>query len=315
LEFDTVFLSDFSIVSNAKRLILYCQGSFDDQINFLNQTVIGKGRVGCVLGPPGTGKSSTALAFASMLNHKEWTVTWIHVSRLSPPRCVRIEEGSKSVRILISDNYYSELEEILHEEVEEQMKHIVFLDGMTTVHVKEEQMCIVWRMQNQTNRRLVMVSSMSSRWKAKAHGDDLNEIDKFRAYSWTEDEYLEAVKSDALFQSICSNLDSSGNAGVASANDDTRVELVQSKFYFAGGSARFMFDCTTSCIIEELKDSITETSSALERSAVEVGARWNGAINRLFGSNENIVDGSEKNCDCKSTCCFGFGDIWRSCLD
>jgi len=171
------------------------------------------------------------------------------------------------------------------------MKHIIFLDGVTTVHVKEEQMCIGWRMQNQTNRRLVMVSSMSSRWKAKAHDDDLNEIDKFRAYSWTENEYLEAVKSDALFQSIRSNLDSSGNAGVASANDDTRAELVKSKFYFAGGSARFMFDCTTSRVIDQLTDSITETSSA---SAVEVGARSNGAINRLFGSYKNIFDSSEK---------------------
>jgi len=55
-----------------------------------------------------------------------------------------------------------------------------------------------------------------------------------------------------------------------------------------------MFDCTMSCIIKELKDSITETSTALERFAVEVGAHSKGAINHLFGSYKNFIDGSEK---------------------
>jgi len=293
-KFGANFLSDFELVSNAERLILYCRSMFNDQIDFLTQTVIEKGRVGYVFGPPGTGKSSTALAFASMLNREEWTVTWIRLSRISLPVCVRIEEDSKSVRSLRCADYYSELDEILNEEVEEQTKHIVFLDGMTTKHLKAEQMCISWRKQNKTNRRLVIVSSMSSRWKAKAHEDDVNDIDKFIAYSWTQREYLDAIQNDALFQSIRGNLDSSGAPGVASAKDDSRVELVQSKFYFAGGSARFMFEYSTGRVIDELDDSIAATSNALTYSSGEVGARSNGVINRLFGSYKSIVDGREK---------------------
>jgi KaiC/GvpD/RAD55 family RecA-like ATPase len=46
------------------------------------------GDLGWILGPPGTGKSTTALAFASTLDKKDWIVTWIH---LSQSKCVRNE--------------------------------------------------------------------------------------------------------------------------------------------------------------------------------------------------------------------------------
>ena len=253
-------------------------------MTFLRERVMKESRVGCMLGPPGTGKSLTALAFASMLDLKVWTVTWIHVSRRSYPFCVRIQEDSRSTRALQRHDYYDELYEILHDEVDENKNHIVILDGMTIKHVEEEKMCVAWRKQNETNRRLVIVSSMSSRWKAKSQEDRANGIEKFKINSWTESEYLEAIEDDSFFKNICCNLDSSCVPDLGSVQRDSKRELVLSKFYYAGGSARFMFEFTTDNVIEDLDDSIAEVPNALKLATGEVGLRSNGVINRLFSS-------------------------------
>ena len=67
--------------------------------------------------------------------------------------------------------------------MDENINHIVFLVGMTTEHVEEEKICVAWRKQNKTNRRLVIVSSMSSRWKAKLQEDRANDVEAFKIYS------------------------------------------------------------------------------------------------------------------------------------
>jgi KaiC/GvpD/RAD55 family RecA-like ATPase len=50
------------------------------QFKFLRERVIEKGVLGWIIGSPGTGKSTTALEFASTLDRNEWVVTWIHLT-------------------------------------------------------------------------------------------------------------------------------------------------------------------------------------------------------------------------------------------
>ena len=60
-------------------LFLYRRGDFEKVFTFLEDKVIGLGAIGWVLGPPGTGKSGSALAFISTLDRNEWVITWLHL--------------------------------------------------------------------------------------------------------------------------------------------------------------------------------------------------------------------------------------------
>jgi hypothetical protein len=46
------------------QVMLYCRPAFHSQFDFLSEQVLGEGHLGCILGPPGSGKSITAAAFA-----------------------------------------------------------------------------------------------------------------------------------------------------------------------------------------------------------------------------------------------------------
>ena len=64
-ELDSNYLADSGLPSD--KLILYCRPTFHYQFTFLRERVINNSRLGWILGPPGTGKSTTALSFASTL--------------------------------------------------------------------------------------------------------------------------------------------------------------------------------------------------------------------------------------------------------
>ncbi|KAI3655887.1 hypothetical protein MP638_006821 [Amoeboaphelidium occidentale] len=69
-ELDTNYLAGAGLpVSN--KLVLYCRPQFHKQFEFLQKTVCEDAALGYILGPPGTGKSTTTLAFASTLNRDE----------------------------------------------------------------------------------------------------------------------------------------------------------------------------------------------------------------------------------------------------
>jgi MoxR-like ATPase len=51
-----------------QKLVLYCRPTFHEQFKFLRERAINNGVLGWILGPPGTGKSATSLAFASTLD-------------------------------------------------------------------------------------------------------------------------------------------------------------------------------------------------------------------------------------------------------
>lgn len=79
-----------------------------------------------------------------MLNRGEWTVTWIHLSSLDSPCCVRL--NGKAKRTTKLESRWLEdgsLAEILNQ-VEATKKHIVFLDGLTAQNTQEMIICSGW---------------------------------------------------------------------------------------------------------------------------------------------------------------------------
>ena len=262
-----------------QKLVLYCRPTFHEQFKFLRERVIDEKVLGWILGPPGTGKSTTALAFASTLDRKEWVVTWIHLGRDNYPVCVRLEGDSKKSRE-IRESKIDLLCDIL-EEVDESKQHIVFIDGYTRngpKHIDVQQACYSWLKEDREKRRLVVVCSMSSRYKAKVEEDMMINLEKFDVYSWKEEEYLFAVQNDKFFNHVKTALDS------GLPIDSPREDLVRSKFYFAGASARWMFLLTTKAVIEQTDESVASVKDIFPYIKGTIGDQSNNVVNRLFSS-------------------------------
>ncbi|EGF80872.1 hypothetical protein BATDEDRAFT_24341 [Batrachochytrium dendrobatidis JAM81] len=189
---DTNYLAKTGL--STQKLILYCRPTFHEQFSFLREKVIDNGVLGWILGPPGTGKSTTALAFASTLDKNDWVVTWIHLYIDCYPVCVRLEGNSKKSQEIYDSNI-DKLFDILHK-VDESKQHIVFIDGYTSngqKHIDVQQACYSWLEEDREKRRLVVVCSMSSRYKAKLEEDMLLNLKQLNVYSWKEEDQFAGV--------------------------------------------------------------------------------------------------------------------------
>jgi DNA polymerase III delta prime subunit len=278
-QLDTNYLAKTGLPT--QKLVLYCRPTFHEQFKFLRERVVDNGVLGWILGPPGTGKSTTALAFASTLDKNDWIVTWIHLEREDYPVCVRLEDDLKKSKE-IHDNNINELLDILDDEdVSGSKKHIVFIDGYALngdKHIDIQKACYSWLKKNRESRRLVVVCSMATRYKSKKEKDIMLNLEQFFVYSWTEDEYLLAVKNDAFYMHVKTAL------GAGIKNDSTREDLVRSKLYFAGASARWMFLFDLKAVIEQTDESVSKVTDVMPYIKGTVGDLSNNVVNRLFSS-------------------------------
>ncbi|CAK4082572.1 unnamed protein product [Aphanomyces euteiches] len=229
-------------------MMLYCRPTFHRQFEFLHDEVLKKGHLGWILGPPGTGKSSTAMAFASTMNRREWIVTWIHVDKLMAWKCVHLIGDTRKTRLIdISD-----VDEVLM--VDDTRHHVVLVDGWTDSDAFNEltSKCIQWFLESNEEVRkqqLAFICSVAARGKPKESMDILTRANEFHMWSWTLDEYLHAVKNGVVYESASQYL----NAPVLLRN---RVAMVESKYYYAGGSCRNMFHFNTETVATKLSDAV-----------------------------------------------------------
>ncbi|KAK8949860.1 hypothetical protein KSP40_PGU010602 [Platanthera guangdongensis] len=71
-EIPAKYLEFAKLLNCESDLVLYCRQNFLEQFEFIDKEVINKSRIGWILGPPGTGKSSAAFAFITTLDKEEW---------------------------------------------------------------------------------------------------------------------------------------------------------------------------------------------------------------------------------------------------
>ncbi|KAJ3387072.1 hypothetical protein HDU80_000250 [Chytriomyces hyalinus] len=278
--------SDYLAESGLKptKLVLFCRKLFHDQFKFLRERVMRESRFGWILGPPGTGKSTTSLAFVSVMpiEFPEWTVTWIHLSRFALPVCVRFVKRQKWT-YKINDMDMQQLTALL-DEVEG--NHMVFLDGFVVAdnaHMAIQKCCNGWLLDGIEKRRLVVVCSMSSRGKTNIDDDAVNRVEEFFVYSWELKEYLDAAMHPAFMNSVQPNLDSSALLDAdLSTVPLVPQDLIMSKYHFAGGSSRFMFAYNTDKVIEVLQKSVEAVQDVSVYLKGTIGDRSENVVNRLF---------------------------------
>jgi hypothetical protein len=189
-------------------------------------------------------------------------------------------EGDSKKSREIYDSNIDELFDIL-EEVHKSKQHIVFIDGYTLngdKHIDVQKACYSWLKKDREKRRLVVVCSMSSRYKAKKEKDMMLNLEEFFVYSWKEEEYLLAVRNDEFFSHVKTALDSDLQI------DLSREDLVRSKFYFAGASARWMFLFATQAVVELIATSVASVDDILPYIKGTIGDQSNNVVNRLFSS-------------------------------
>ncbi|ETI55564.1 hypothetical protein F442_01682 [Phytophthora nicotianae P10297] len=187
------------------RMTLYCMPTFHRQFEFLRGEVLSEGHLGWILGPPGTGKSTTAMAFVPTLNRREWIVT----------SCV----GDA---------------------------------------------CRPWEI-------------------PRGHGDSYS-CKGFHVWSLILDEYLNAIKNDDVFQSVSQCLDS---PAVLPDEEMSRAAMVESKYYYTGGSCRYMFYFRTATVATKLSGAVNSLNDAT--SVATSGQRSSSSINRLFGCPSDLM--------------------------
>mmetsp|Transcript_44247 Transcript_44247/g.139590 ORF Transcript_44247/g.139590 Transcript_44247/m.139590 type:complete len:86 (-) Transcript_44247:46-303(-) len=80
-----------------------------------------------------------------------------------------------------------------------------------------------WLHNDWENRRVVITTSMSSREKKKIELDRMEKVEELMVYSWTLEEYLEAVKYDLFYKSVAGvgelSLDTTGGSWETRSRD------------------------------------------------------------------------------------------------
>ncbi|KAG1713088.1 hypothetical protein DVH05_000816 [Phytophthora capsici] len=260
-------------------LMLYCRREVHDLWGFLQNEVIAKNARGFIVGPFGSGKSVSTLSFMASLNHEEWNVVWIHLTSYLDT-CLVL--GTKEYWTIVDLKSF-ELPRVAGK------KLFICLDGFkgTDEHKNFTKRVLAFL---KGNERLVVCTSRTSRGKVNHEDDAFVRIQEFFMPSWKQDDYLAAIADQAFYDKIKSKLDATSATDVNEDDDfeedwseeEKKRHAFDLKFYYAGGSCRFMFQYSTNEVMESLNTAVGSASKFVLVNYC--GGNWHtDAINSLYG--------------------------------
>ncbi|CAM6089918.1 unnamed protein product [Calypogeia fissa] len=279
---------------------LFCRPEFWKQFEFLDMVLHtprsnaknlqnqNPNYYGWILGSPGIGKSKTTIAFMSTIDRVRWAITWIKLTSVEA-LCYQVVEDDN--RILHGRGLESRLEHInriLLEESNADGHHILVVDGIRNndLHQEIASVCLMWLKERYKERRVVFVSSMSTRGKGDPVDDSRYGAKEFVVDSWNWDDYINAVKNDDFYNDIQEKLDSSGCKLLTS-----REDLLKSKYFFAGGCPRLMFDYKTAEVMEMLQKAVNAVGDLMAYVKNFHGERSAAVTNRLLIASYDVKRG------------------------
>jgi len=286
-----IFLEDSGLFCE-KNVILYERDGFREEVQFLEKEVICNSRWGWIIGLPGCGKSITVYFYLlTKVRTSEWEITWIHLSRNDNPMFVQFHGNQEKCSGILEN--VDQLTTLLGNSPK---RHILVLDGLTdSLKDKEIQLkCRAWHVKDLTNRRFVIVSSMTARGKYNPEDDVIQKVKVHTVYSWKLEEYQETVKDQKFLESTKEYLDASIMDLTSESSKITPDDQITSKYYFAGGSSRLMFCFKTQDVVALLDESIQAVHDVNQYIFGTVGIESKLVVNRLFNaykgkSNSTIV--------------------------
>ena len=275
------YLTDSSILDDSDK-ILIIRPEVENLFHVLQENVITNSCVRWVMGPPGVGKSFATFAFTCTLLDPCHVITWIFLSRQDVPSFVRFADGKRASGEIASSS--EEFKQFLRSPECGKRMHLVVLDGYTDEdqsHSWFPRLCHRWVLEDMEHRRLISVKSMSS--YKQLHPSLKAKLRLRQEYfgSWTKNQYREALRNDAFLNQVKSKLDA--HVEVSSLGIDYE-HMMESKFFFAGGSCRYMFDYTTKDVIEDISFNLNRCEDLFPYLSGTIGACFDGAINHLLCS-------------------------------
>ncbi|CAM6093750.1 unnamed protein product [Calypogeia fissa] len=289
LEFPASILDGTGLYDKEEKVVLYLRENVNALFRFLEDVLYTRTvmfyksksnpyKLPWILGPPGVGKSLAVFAFTRSLPVSEWSVTWIHSSRGAIFSLYHRDNTGIRTEEFELENRHEYLNQLKVEN-----KHLLVLDGFTngTTNNTMRGTCELWLKKDFEMRRLFVVCSMASRFKSGSEGDDMQfNVTDFTVSSWTLEEYKAALEKPALYATVKEKL--------GTDTDKSRDELVESKYYFAGGSARYMFLMYTDEVKERLNLAIENVSDIRALAAGRTGVSSPGFVHRLISFQDGI---------------------------
>jgi hypothetical protein len=253
--------------------LLYVRDETVELWNALNDT---GGKSLSIDGPPGTGKSTEAWAWALWkAKHDNVTVTWFHLTKRQVVKVV--VDGSTEQ---ITTGFVARIEDIQASE-----GSLLICDGVTAQSNSDvSSACCNWRKsQCDSDRRFILVSSVSV---AVALQENVEAgIVDFTVGSWTFKQYQDACEWNEFFVKVKDKLKCPGLETV-----DDKDQLLLAKYHFAGGCARWMFEFSYSDWLKDFNTHMAKVSSYTLLFRGGGGDETNVAVNHLRGVTMLTID-------------------------
>jgi len=247
--------------SDTADLVLFNRVSCGSQIDFILNVVIGTGANGYIYGQPGTGKSTTTFWTACSLRN-EWDIVWISLDG-GLANIVFIEENHFGSIRVSSDDLRRHVNVFISPTGDRKTsKRILILDSLTITDSDNKKLmgqATAWAESDKGNRRLICVSSMGS--NSHLNHKFLDNYSEHGVGLWTLEEYIKAVAEDKFWKNVEHVF-----ADISRGSNDSRTDLVSAKFYFAGTSARFMFEYSVFRIVNIIEKAVYSLSLAEKES-------------------------------------------------
>ena len=280
---------------SCKESLLYVRAETVELWNALNDA--GDNNLS-VDGPPGTGKSTEAWAWALWKAKKDMvTVTWYHLTKRKVVKV--LIDGSTGQ---ITTGYDAEIADIKNS-----IGSILIVDGViASKSFDVSSACCNWRGW-ETGRRFIIVSSVSEP-VALQENEEAKIVD-FIVGSWTFKQYQDACADELFFSKVVENLRCPGLELV-----DDRDQLLFSKYYFAGGCARWMFEFDHSRWQIDFSTHLRKVTNYALLFGGGGGDETNVAVNHLRGVTVVVTSGiKEKKYFFISQ--FAAGELAKKCDD
>jgi hypothetical protein len=226
-----------------------------------------------VEGAPGTGKSCTVWAWACyMCDVMGKTVTWAHLEKTTAPLCLQM---TATTVMSLSDPDAN-----LVKALKTSDSSIVILDGVVSAsETHSSYVRSVFDWQSNCDRVAVVVSSQAGKHNFEA--EERLQISLFQMFPWTLEQYERACEDVQFFTSIEKYLSDGKAEPIA---DVTRQEKLEHKYFYAGGSARWMFGKGFSSIINLVKLYLDTVGDVMALLRGVVGERSRDSVNHLMMS-------------------------------
>lgn len=215
-----------------------------------------------VFGPPGIGKSCIVWAWACDEHVSGKKVLWVHLTKDFPPSHILMNENG-IFEVIHADEDYVEYSQV----------DIVIVDGVVgnlDSHMRYMRSLLCWKVN--PHRKSIQVASMQVR--VNDEDDEYKHTLRFTMAPWTIEEYLAACRNDEFFQQV--------KWAFKDLQAENIDDLITQKFYFAGSSARWMFNCSLAQVKLKIGRHIDACPNSIDLLKGIVGQTSIASVNHLW---------------------------------